>query len=172
MVQKLKTSWPCRNHNNWRTSSRFFSPPELKILCKLQDNRVLTNFSNACLHVLILTGKMSHHDHSLQEKYQHIIKQWKWKIFPFMFIQSIERRVRRCILSDSYLWLYNKDQSRLHLLRRSFGVQGEHLSGLFLRASAIFYSVVCWCCSISTADRKTVDKLIMSRDAPCAACKW
>ncbi|KAI5100952.1 hypothetical protein C0J45_9938 [Silurus meridionalis] len=58
--------------------------------------------------------------------------------------------------------IYKKGQSRLFLLRRlrSFGVQGELLKTLFdsVVASAIFYGVVCWGSSISTADRKRLDK--------------
>ncbi|KAI5106856.1 hypothetical protein C0J45_2494 [Silurus meridionalis] len=60
--------------------------------------------------------------------------------------------------------IYKKGQSRLFLLRRirSFGVQGELLKTFFdsVVASAIFYGVVCWGSSISTADRKRLDKLI------------
>lgn len=60
--------------------------------------------------------------------------------------------------------LYKKGQSRLYLLRRlrSFGVQGSLLKTFYdtVVASAIFYGVVCWGSSISTADRKRLDKLI------------
>nr|XP_019946005.1 PREDICTED: connective tissue growth factor-like [Paralichthys olivaceus] len=60
--------------------------------------------------------------------------------------------------------LYRKGQSRLYLLRklRSFGVQGALLRTFFdtVVASAIFSGVVCWSSSISTADRKRLDKLI------------
>ncbi|KAI4878183.1 hypothetical protein NFI96_009370 [Prochilodus magdalenae] len=59
--------------------------------------------------------------------------------------------------------LHKKGQSRLYLLRRlrSFGVQGALLRTFFdtVVASAIFYGVVCWGSSISTADRKKLDKL-------------
>ncbi|KAI4888458.1 hypothetical protein NFI96_007525 [Prochilodus magdalenae] len=60
--------------------------------------------------------------------------------------------------------LHKKGQSRLYLLRRlrSFGVQGALLKTFFdtVVASAIFYGVVCWGSSISTADRKRLDKLL------------
>ena len=60
--------------------------------------------------------------------------------------------------------LYRKGQSRLHLLRRlrSFGVQGEMLRTFYdsVVASAIFYGVACWGSSISTADRRRLDKII------------
>ncbi|KAI4879016.1 hypothetical protein NFI96_030874 [Prochilodus magdalenae] len=60
--------------------------------------------------------------------------------------------------------LHKKGQSRLYLLRRlrSFGVQGALLRTFFhtVVASAIFYGVVCWGSSISTADRKRLDKLL------------
>ncbi|KAI4881116.1 hypothetical protein NFI96_026359, partial [Prochilodus magdalenae] len=60
--------------------------------------------------------------------------------------------------------LHKKGQSRLYLLRRlrSFGVQGALLRTLFdtVVASAIFYGVVCWGSSISTADRKRLNKLL------------
>ena len=59
--------------------------------------------------------------------------------------------------------LYRKGQSRLQLLRRlrSFGVQGALLRTFYdsVVASAIFYGVACWGSSISTADRKRLDKL-------------
>ena len=59
---------------------------------------------------------------------------------------------------------YKKGQSRLYLLRklRSFGVQGALLTSFYdsVVASAIFYGVVCWSSSISTAGRKRLDKLI------------
>ncbi|KAK3514993.1 hypothetical protein QTP70_003264 [Hemibagrus guttatus] len=53
--------------------------------------------------------------------------------------------------------IYRKGLSRLFLLRRlrSFGMQGALLKTFF-----DFYGVVCWCSSISTADRKRLDKLI------------
>ncbi|KAI4902872.1 hypothetical protein NFI96_000376, partial [Prochilodus magdalenae] len=57
-------------------------------------------------------------------------------------------------------------QSRLYLLKRlrSFGVQRALLRTLFdtVVASAIFYGVVCWGSSISTADRKRQNKLLKS----------
>ena len=60
--------------------------------------------------------------------------------------------------------LYKKGQSRLYLLRRlrSFGVQGARLKTFYdtVVASAIFYGVVCWGSSISTADRKRLERLI------------
>ncbi|KAI4877474.1 hypothetical protein NFI96_030848, partial [Prochilodus magdalenae] len=60
--------------------------------------------------------------------------------------------------------LHKKGQSRLYLLRRlrSFGVQGALLRTFFdtVVASAIFYGVVCWGSSISTADRKRLNKLL------------
>lgn len=60
--------------------------------------------------------------------------------------------------------LYKRGQSRLYLLRRlrSFGVQGALLRTFFdtVVASAIFSGVVCWSSSISTADRKKLDKII------------
>ncbi|KAI5085856.1 gastrula zinc finger protein XlCGF28.1-like [Silurus meridionalis] len=66
--------------------------------------------------------------------------------------------------TDNTEAIYKKGQSRLFLLRRlrSFGVQGELLKTFFdsVVASAIFYGVVCWGSSISTADRKRLDKLI------------
>lgn len=66
--------------------------------------------------------------------------------------------------TDNTEAIYKKGQSRLFLLRRlrSFGVQGELLKSFFdsVVASAIFYGVVCWGSSISTADRKRLDKLI------------
>ncbi|KAK3527069.1 hypothetical protein QTP86_008800 [Hemibagrus guttatus] len=66
--------------------------------------------------------------------------------------------------TDNTEAIYRKGQSRLFLLRRlwSFGVQGALLKTFFdsVVASAIFYGVVCWCSSISTADRKRLDKLI------------
>ncbi|KAI4878627.1 hypothetical protein NFI96_029045, partial [Prochilodus magdalenae] len=58
----------------------------------------------------------------------------------------------------------HKGQSRLYLLRRlrSCGVQGALLRTFFhtVVASAIFYGVVCRGSSISTADRKRLDKLL------------
>ncbi|KAI4883826.1 hypothetical protein NFI96_006019, partial [Prochilodus magdalenae] len=55
-------------------------------------------------------------------------------------------------------------QSRLHLLRRlrSLGAQGALPRTSFdtVVASAIFYGGVCWGSSISTADRKRLDKLL------------
>ncbi|KAI5090955.1 hypothetical protein C0J45_19816 [Silurus meridionalis] len=66
--------------------------------------------------------------------------------------------------TDNTEAIYKKGQSRLFLLRRlrSFGVQEELLKTFFVSvvASAIFYGVVCWGSSISTADRKSLDKLI------------
>ncbi|KAI5098355.1 gastrula zinc finger protein XlCGF28.1-like [Silurus meridionalis] len=66
--------------------------------------------------------------------------------------------------TDNTEAIYKKGQSRLFLLRslRSFGVQEELLKTFFdsVVASAIFYGVVCWGSSISTADRKRLDKLI------------
>ncbi|KAI5105020.1 hypothetical protein C0J45_4692 [Silurus meridionalis] len=66
--------------------------------------------------------------------------------------------------TDNTEAIYKKGQSRLFLLRRlrSFGVQGELLKTFSdsVVASAIFYGVVCWGSSISTADRKRLDKLI------------
>ncbi|KAI4895189.1 hypothetical protein NFI96_023720 [Prochilodus magdalenae] len=66
--------------------------------------------------------------------------------------------------TDNTAALYKKGQSRLHLLRRlrSFGVQGALLRTFFdaVVASAIFYGVVCWGSSISTADRKRLNKII------------
>ncbi|KAI5104598.1 hypothetical protein C0J45_6224 [Silurus meridionalis] len=66
--------------------------------------------------------------------------------------------------TDNTEAIYKKGQSRLFLLRRlrSFGVQRELLKTFFdsVVASAIFYNVVCWGSSISTADRKRLDKLI------------
>ncbi|KAK3538163.1 hypothetical protein QTP70_032557 [Hemibagrus guttatus] len=60
--------------------------------------------------------------------------------------------------------IYRNRQSRLFLLRRlrSFAVQRALLKTFFdsVVASAIFYGVVCWCSSISTADKKRLDKLI------------
>lgn len=60
--------------------------------------------------------------------------------------------------------IYKKGQSRLFLLGRlrSFGIQGALLRNFFdtVVASVIFYGVVCWCRSISTADKKRLDKLI------------
>lgn len=60
--------------------------------------------------------------------------------------------------------LYRKGQSRLYLLRRlrSFGVQGALLRTFYdsVVASVIFYSTVCWSSSLSTAERKRLDKLI------------
>ncbi|KAI4900366.1 hypothetical protein NFI96_031824 [Prochilodus magdalenae] len=60
--------------------------------------------------------------------------------------------------------LHIKGQSRLYLLRRlrSCGVQGALLRTFFhtVVASAIFYGVVCWGSSISTADRKRLDQLL------------
>ena len=60
--------------------------------------------------------------------------------------------------------IYKKGQSRLYLLRslRSFGVQGALLKTFFdsVVASAIFFGVVCWGSSISTADGKRLNKLI------------
>ncbi|KAI4872033.1 hypothetical protein NFI96_006516 [Prochilodus magdalenae] len=58
----------------------------------------------------------------------------------------------------------HKGQSRLYLLRRlrSCGVQGALLRTFFhtVVASALFYGVVCWGSSISTADRKRLDQLL------------
>ncbi|KAI4884202.1 hypothetical protein NFI96_027037, partial [Prochilodus magdalenae] len=60
--------------------------------------------------------------------------------------------------------LHTKGQSRLYLLRRlrSCGVQGALIRTSFhtVVASAIFYGVVCWGSSISTADRKRLDQLL------------
>ena len=60
--------------------------------------------------------------------------------------------------------IYKKGESRLYLLRslRSFGVQGALLRTFFdsVVASAIFFGVACWGSSISTADRKRLNKLI------------
>ena len=62
---------------------------------------------------------------------------------------------------------YNKDQSRLYLLRklRSFVVQGALLTSFYdsVVSSAVFYGVVCWSSSISTTGRKRLDKTIKSR---------
>ena len=66
--------------------------------------------------------------------------------------------------TDNTAALYRKGQSRLHLLRRlrSFGVQGALLRTFYdaVVASAIFYGVVCWGSSISTADRKRLNRII------------
>ncbi|KAI4890274.1 hypothetical protein NFI96_014045, partial [Prochilodus magdalenae] len=66
--------------------------------------------------------------------------------------------------TDNTAALYRKGQSRLHLLRRlrCFGVQGALLRTFFdaVVASAIFYGVVCWGSSISTADRKRLNRVI------------
>ena len=61
--------------------------------------------------------------------------------------------------------LYRKRSNRPYQLRRlrSFGVQGALLRTFFFDsvvASAIFYGVVPWGSSITTADKKRLDKLI------------
>ncbi|KAI4892844.1 hypothetical protein NFI96_004929 [Prochilodus magdalenae] len=54
--------------------------------------------------------------------------------------------------------LHKKGQSRLYLLRRQ--VMWSAGSTPTVVASAIFYGVVCWGSSISTADRRRLDKLL------------
>ncbi|KAI4884870.1 hypothetical protein NFI96_029910, partial [Prochilodus magdalenae] len=69
--------------------------------------------------------------------------------------------------TDNTPALYKKGQSRLHLLRRlrSFGVQGAFYEAVV--ASAIFYGVVCWGSSISTADRKRLNRIKSSSVLGC-----
>ncbi|KAI5100265.1 hypothetical protein C0J45_9251 [Silurus meridionalis] len=86
---------------------------------------------------------------------------------PFTETETIYKKVylnSKLDWTDNTEAIYKKGQSRLFLLRRlrSFGVQGALLKTFVdsVVASAIFYGVVCWCDSISTADRRRLDKVI------------
>ncbi|KAI3371819.1 hypothetical protein L3Q82_024371 [Scortum barcoo] len=82
-------------------------------------------------------------------------------------------------LNDSLDWTHNTDalvkkgNSRLFLLRRSFGVQGPLLRTFYdsVVASAIFYGIVCWVSSITDKDRRRMDRLVR-RASSVLGGKW
>uniref|UniRef100_A0A8B9GXH1 Reverse transcriptase domain-containing protein n=1 Tax=Astyanax mexicanus TaxID=7994 RepID=A0A8B9GXH1_ASTMX len=71
--------------------------------------------------------------------------------------------------------LYRKSQSRLYFLRRlrSFNIC-KKLMWMFYQsvvASVLFYTVVCWGCSISKKDSSRLDKLIRRAGTPSSATR-